>query len=182
MEDNARLDIAACGFWGGRFEKAFFDVRVFNPCAQLNYQSSLQATCRHHEQEKRRHYDQHKCEIEHGTFTPQVLSTMGGMGRAATFFYKRLASLLSEKWNENYSQIMGWVCCRLSFALLGASFMCIRDAHSSRNRPVLDNPIDLQLAETQISFFFGVALVCVLFVCLLFCVCMCVCFCLLSLL
>lgn len=53
MEDNARLDIAACGFWGGRFEKAFFDVRVFNPCAQLNYQSSLQATCRHHEQEKR---------------------------------------------------------------------------------------------------------------------------------
>ena len=30
-EDGARLDVAAGGFWGGRFERAFFDVRVFNP-------------------------------------------------------------------------------------------------------------------------------------------------------
>ena len=33
-EDGARLDIAMYGFWGGRFEKAFVDVRVFNPSAQ----------------------------------------------------------------------------------------------------------------------------------------------------
>ena len=32
-EDGARLDVAANGFWGGRFERAFFDVRVFNPHA-----------------------------------------------------------------------------------------------------------------------------------------------------
>ena len=32
-EDGTRLDIAANGFWGGRFERAFFDVRVFNPLA-----------------------------------------------------------------------------------------------------------------------------------------------------
>ena len=31
-EDGARLDIAMYGFWGGRFEKAFLDVKVFNPC------------------------------------------------------------------------------------------------------------------------------------------------------
>ena len=29
--DGARSDIAADGFWGGRFEQTFFDVRVFNP-------------------------------------------------------------------------------------------------------------------------------------------------------
>ena len=28
--DGARLDIAANGFWGGRSEKCFFEVRVFN--------------------------------------------------------------------------------------------------------------------------------------------------------
>ena len=39
-EDNARLDVTACGFWRGRFEKAFFDVRVFNPSARSNIQSS----------------------------------------------------------------------------------------------------------------------------------------------
>ena len=30
-EDGARRDVAIYGFWGGRFEKAFVDVRVFNP-------------------------------------------------------------------------------------------------------------------------------------------------------
>ena len=29
--DGARLDIAVNGFWGGRFERTFLDVRVFNP-------------------------------------------------------------------------------------------------------------------------------------------------------
>ena len=32
-DDNARLDIAANGFWGGRFERSYFDVRIFNPSA-----------------------------------------------------------------------------------------------------------------------------------------------------
>ena len=31
--DNARLDIAANGFLGGRFEWSCFDVRYFNPNA-----------------------------------------------------------------------------------------------------------------------------------------------------
>ena len=35
-EDGVRLDVAAYGFWGGRFEKAFMDVRVFNSSAQSN--------------------------------------------------------------------------------------------------------------------------------------------------
>ena len=37
-DDGARLDIAASGFWGGRYERAFFDVRVFNPHAPSNHQ------------------------------------------------------------------------------------------------------------------------------------------------
>ncbi len=31
--DGAILDIAVNGFWGGRFERTFLDVRVFNPHA-----------------------------------------------------------------------------------------------------------------------------------------------------
>ena len=53
-DGNSRLDIAAYGFWGSRFERAFFDVRVFNPCARSNRQTSLQSTYRRHEQEKKR--------------------------------------------------------------------------------------------------------------------------------
>ena len=51
------------------------------------------------EQEKRRQYDQRvrTREVEHATFTPLVLSTTGGMGRAATTFYRRLASMVAKK-------------------------------------------------------------------------------------
>ena len=56
-DDQARLDISACGFWGGRFEKAFFGVRVFNPSAPSNQQPQMSATYRKHEKEKRRHYE-----------------------------------------------------------------------------------------------------------------------------
>ena len=30
-DPEACLDIAASGFFGGRFERSFFDIRVFNP-------------------------------------------------------------------------------------------------------------------------------------------------------
>ena len=32
-QDGARLDVSANGVWGGRHEKTYFDVRVFNPHA-----------------------------------------------------------------------------------------------------------------------------------------------------
>ena len=40
VDYGACLDVAMYGFWGGCFEKAFVDVRVFNPCAQLNRQKN----------------------------------------------------------------------------------------------------------------------------------------------
>ena len=106
-DNGARLDIAAFGFWGGRFEKAFLDVRVFNPCAQSNRHVSLPSAYRRHEQEKKRQYEQRVREVQHSTFRPLVMSTTGGMGRAATTFFKRLASLLSEKRTVSYSKTMG---------------------------------------------------------------------------
>jgi hypothetical protein len=35
-EDGARLDVAANGLWGGRYERTFLDVRIFNPYAPSN--------------------------------------------------------------------------------------------------------------------------------------------------
>ena len=101
-EDGARLDVAMYGFWGGRFEKAFVDVRVFNPSAQSNRHGPLSSVYRKHEQEKKRQYDQRVHEVEHATFTPLVLSATGGMGRAATTFYKRLVSMITEQRGTAY--------------------------------------------------------------------------------
>ena len=58
VQDGARLDIAANGFWGGRFKRTYFDVRVFNPHAPSNRQSSLSSCYRRQESLKRRAYEQ----------------------------------------------------------------------------------------------------------------------------
>ena len=150
-EDGARLDVAMYGFWGGRFERAFVDVRVFNPSTQSNRQAPLSSVYRRHEQEKRRQYDERVCEVEHATFTPLVSSTTGGMGRAATTFFKRLASMVAKKRDLSYAVTLNWMRCRLSFALLRASIMSIRGARSSRHQPATECPIDLQLAEGHLN-------------------------------
>ena len=53
-------------------EKAFIDVRIFNPSAQSNLHGPLSSVYRKHEQEKRREYDQRVHEIQYATFTPLV--------------------------------------------------------------------------------------------------------------
>ena len=62
-QDGARLDISANGVWGGRFEKTYFDVRVFNPHAPSNKNMTLSASYRKHEREKKRAYDQRVREV-----------------------------------------------------------------------------------------------------------------------
>ena len=94
------------GFWGGRSERFYDDVRVFNPYAPSNV-SSLSASYKRHETIKRRAYGQRIREVEHGSFTLIVLSATGGMAQEATMFYKHLASLLATKWNNDYGKVMG---------------------------------------------------------------------------
>ncbi len=63
------------------------------------------------------------------------IDAMYSMLMCPTTFYKRLSSMLSEKRYVPYNTMIGWVRCRLSFALPRASIMAIRGARSSRNRP-----------------------------------------------
>ena len=42
-------------------------------------------------------YEQRVRDVERTSFTPLVMSTTGGMGKAASTFYKRFASMLNEK-------------------------------------------------------------------------------------
>ena len=107
--NGARLDIAVNGFWGGGFEQTFLDVRVFNPYAPSNRNTTIEKCFRKHELEKKRAYSQRVREIEHASFTPLVLSASGGLTKKATNFNKRLASLLADKWDQPYSQTMNWL-------------------------------------------------------------------------
>ena len=85
-QDSARLDVAINGFWGGRSERCFIDVHVFNAFAPSNSSSSLSSTFRKHEKIKHRAYGQLVREMEHATFTPIVLAATGGLAYEATVF------------------------------------------------------------------------------------------------
>ncbi len=56
VQEGARLDIATNGFWGGRFERTYLDVRVFNPHIKSHRQSSLSTCYRKQEGIKKRAY------------------------------------------------------------------------------------------------------------------------------
>ena len=152
-QDGARLDVAANGLWGGRHERIFFDIRVFNPHAPSNRHNNSAACYRKHENMKKRAYEQRILQIEHSSFAPIVLSATGGLGPIATTTYKRLASLLAEKWGHSYSPTMNWLRCRLSFSLLRSAIQAIRGTRSSSGRALLatSSPIDLVTSESLVS-------------------------------
>ena len=131
--DEARLDIRARGFWGtGRGQQdAFCDVRVFYPFASSYQNSRLPTLCRQHESQKRLLYGLRVREVERGCFTPLVFTTGGGMAPEATVCLKRLASMLSDKREESYSTVMGWLRCAFSFSLLRSSLACLRGSTKS---------------------------------------------------
>ena len=79
-QDGARLDVSANEVWGGRFQKTYFDVRVFNPLAPSNRNQAPAAVYRKNELEKKRAYQQRVQEVEHSSFSPLVLSATGGIG------------------------------------------------------------------------------------------------------
>ena len=58
IQDGARLDVAMSGFWGGRHERTFCDVRVYNPHAPSNRNSNLTSCYRKHERLKKNAYEQ----------------------------------------------------------------------------------------------------------------------------
>jgi len=83
---RARFYVAVNGFWGGRSERCFLDIRVFNHFAPSNSSTSLLSTFKKHETIKRRSYGQCVREVEHTSFTPIVLVATAGLAHEATIF------------------------------------------------------------------------------------------------
>ena len=73
------LDVCACRFWQAG-QMVFFHVRVFNPNARRYVKQELSKTYQLNEKEKKRLYNE-RMQVEHGTFTPLVMSATGAMGR-----------------------------------------------------------------------------------------------------
>ena len=71
--DDARLDVRAKGFWR-QGQNAYFDVRITNADSDSQRSMQVRSVLKKHEQSKKRKYNHRVMEVEHGTFTPIVLS------------------------------------------------------------------------------------------------------------
>ena len=89
-----------------------------------------------HERQKKNSYNQRVIQIEHGTFTPIVLSTTGGMGREAEAFFKKLGEKMSRKSGQRYSDSISFIRKRLRFDLLRTTIISLRGERGlARNGP-----------------------------------------------
>ena len=131
VEDEARLDIKARGFWN-RHEMAFFDVRIFNPYAKSYLNKNLETVFRQHEAEKKKEYGQRVVRIEHGSFTPLVMSAYGGFGTETSKCISNLIDKISEKHDMTRSVVANYIRTKLSFHLVRSQVMCIRGSRSMR--------------------------------------------------
>ncbi len=135
IADNARLDVSARGFWTP-LDRAFTDVRVLHPQAPSNSKfNSLNQMYRAHETEKKTKYNARVLQIEKASFTPLVFSTTGGMGGEAERFFKQLATKISYKSGQRYSDTIAFIRRRLRFDLLRTCLISLcgfRGTHCAR--------------------------------------------------
>ena len=137
---------------GVRMWAALF--RTPSPCHARSNRSAPHTTVyRRHEKEKRRCYEERVREVEHATFMPVVLSASGGMVRAATSLYRRIALLRAERRKEQYSHVISYIRCRLSFALLRSCIMCLRGSRGLFRERSVRHPesAELVVAEAQVA-------------------------------
>ena len=153
-KDQARSDLRVLGF-RSRMRRAFFDVTAFSPYARSNANSSIEACFKREEKRKMREYGERIRNVEHGDFSSLVFSTSGGMGPQASVVVKHLASRLADKKDLPYSVVAGWLRCRISFALLRSTLVCLRGSRGDRSyRPKKEKEdvvIELAVSQTRIE-------------------------------
>ena len=136
LDRDARLDFSGRGFWQP-CEMAFFDVNVFSPFAKSHFKTNLDVLFKKHEEKKKEKYNDRVIKVEHGSFTPVVLSAFGGFGRETSCFVSKLVEKIAEKQGTERSVVANYIRSKVSFELVRSQVECIRGSRS-RKKMVLD--------------------------------------------
>ena len=88
-------------------------------------------------------------EIEHGTFTPLVMDTNGGMGKECTTFLTSLAQQLAEKQNEEDGIIVSWIRACLSFEILKSAILCVRGSRAPFRKNESEAVLEFKLNSNE---------------------------------
>ena len=135
---DARLDIHARGFWEPQ-RSAFFDVGVCHPNAESYRDLEPQQIYRLHANEN----------MAHGTFTPLIFTTTGGMGKECLNYHSRLAELIANKKGEDYAKTISWIRAKTSFALLRSALICFRGTRTTVRKSWDFRNTDIEIENTE---------------------------------
>ena len=141
IDDDARLDIKANCLWGSRFNRTFFDVKIFNPHAK-SCPKTIKDAYKYHESIKQNKYEERISETDHSSFNKLVFACSGGAGPSASRVMKEHAIKISEKRGEPYADTISYIRTKISFALLRSCVLCLRGCRALKPRV---------LSETSIS-------------------------------
>ena len=144
--DDACLNVSARGFWQ-RGQRAFFDVRVFNPFAPSHLKQNLQKVFAANEKEEKRQYNSRVIEVEHGSFTPLVFSAYGGSSPETERFIAELSVKLATKHDQELSVVTNWLRTKLSFTILRSAILSIRGSHTVRKNEVITDPAEIEISK-----------------------------------
>ena len=78
-------------------------------------------------------------EIEHGTFTPLVFTTTGGMADEYVEYHSRLPELIANKKGESYSSAISWIRAKVSLVIVRSAILCLRGSRSRRQLDFVDS-------------------------------------------
>ena len=112
--------------------KTLFDIRIFHPDAASYAEKPLEQLLLQHERQKNQlEYNERITNVDRGTFCPLVFTTAGATSPECAKLLQRLCGMLAQLDSMHYAQTVWYVRCRLSFALLRASILCLRGSRSA---------------------------------------------------
>lgn len=97
----------------------------------------------HHEDGKKKEYNARIIQIERASFTPLVFSETGK-------FIKQLARKISEKKQDEYSQVVAFIRRRIRFEILRSCVISLREERTSFTAQKVTN-LDFILRRTPVD-------------------------------
>ena len=144
--EKARLDVAGIGVWGS-YQRTYLDIRITHPNAPSYVNKPIEDVYLIHENEKKNKYNERVIQIEKGSFTPIVGSTCGGWGIEAQRHHKRIATLIAEKKNESYADVISYIRTRLRFCVLDSVLTAVRGVRGKTRPGAPISTLDFNLIE-----------------------------------
>ena len=89
-------------------------------------------------------------QIEHGSFTPVVMSAFGGFGRESSCFVSKLVEKIAEKQGTERSVVANYVRSKISFELVRSQVECIRGSRSKKSMPLDPKEMEVVKSATEI--------------------------------